>query len=355
MNTRTFFKLYSLPFLIIVLGVGLYVAVVMLMDKKNLIISKRPQTHTSHIAGADSQLTSQGVIQVAQSTESSKENSNEGKSDEGKQVEADSLPHKTSPQETQDRVATTPSSVESPSQATSPNPAAKQDSNNTQDSNTQDSGNGMDIAQNATIPSTPSNLVDTKPNTAPAVSIQDSKQKYGYAKYRINIRQAPNSESAIISRAAVGEALEILSDGQDGWSQDSKQKYGYAKYRINIRQAPNSESAIISRAAVGEALEILSDGQDGWSKVKSRFGVEGYVASRLLTQNLTSQDGEPYIVVANALNVRSKADSQGAVIGRLSHNMRIYVLETQGEWAKIQLPNKQYGYISLNHISKSVY
>lgn len=308
MNTRTFFKLYSLPFLIIVLGVGLYVAVVMLMDKKNLIISKRPQTHTSHIAGADSQLTSQGVIQVAQSTESSKENSNEGKSDEGKQVEADSLPHKTSPQETQDRVATTPSSVESPSQATSPNPAAKQDSNNTQDSNTQDSGNGMDIAQNATIPSTPSNLVDTKPNTAPAVSIQDSKQKYGYA-----------------------------------------------KYRINIRQAPNSESAIISRAAVGEALEILSDGQDGWSKVKSRFGVEGYVASRLLTQNLTSQDGEPYIVVANALNVRSKADSQGAVIGRLSHNMRIYVLETQGEWAKIQLPNKQYGYISLNHISKSVY
>ena len=308
MNTRTFFKLYSLPFLIIVLGVGLYVAVVMLMDKKNLIISKRPQTHTSHIAGADSQLTSQGVIQVAQSTESSKENSNEGKSDEGKQVEANFLPHKTSPQETQDRVATTPSSVESPSQATSPNPAAKQDSNNTQDSNTQDSGNGMDIAQNATIPSTPSNLVDTKPNTAPAVSIQDSKQKYGYA-----------------------------------------------KYRINIRQAPNSESAIISRAAVGEALEILSDGQDGWSKVKSRFGVEGYVASRLLTQNLTSQDGEPYIVVANALNVRSKADSQGAVIGRLSHNMRIYVLETQGEWAKIQLPNKQYGYISLNHISKSVY
>lgn len=308
MNTRTFFKLYSLPFLIIVLGVGLYVAVVMLMDKKNLIISKRPQTHTSHIAGADSQLTSQGVIQVAQSTESSKENSNEGKRDEGKQVEADSLPHKTSPQETQDRVATTPSGVESPSQATSPNPAAKQDSNNTQDSNTQDSGNGIDIAQNATIPSTPSNLVDTKPSTAPAVSIQDSKQKYGYA-----------------------------------------------KYRINIRQAPNSESAIISRAAVGEALEILSDGQDGWSKVKSRFGVEGYVASRLLTQNLTSQDGEPYIVVANALNVRSKADSQGAVIGRLSHNMRIYVLETQGEWAKIQLPNKQYGYISLNHISKSVY
>lgn len=303
MNTRTFFKLYSLPFLIIVLGVGLYVAVVMLMDKKNLIISKRPQTHTSHVAGADSQLTPQGVTQVAQSTESSKENSNEGKSDGGKQVEADSLPHKTSPQEMQDIVATTPSSVESISQATSPNPATKQDSNNTQDS-----GNGIDIAQNTVnIPSTPSNL-ETKPSTAPAVSIQDSKQKYGYA-----------------------------------------------KYRINIRQAPNSESAIISRAAVGEALEILSDGQDGWSKVKSRFGVEGYVASRLLTQNLTSQDGEPYIVVANALNVRSKADSQGAVIGRLSHNMRIYVLETQGEWAKIQLPNKQYGYISLNHISKSVY
>lgn len=137
-------------------------------------------------------------------------------------------------------------------------------------------------------------------------------------------------------------------------SQASSQKYGYAKYRINIRQTPSSESAIISRAVAGEALEILSDEQDGWSKVKSRFGVEGYVASRLLAQNLDSQNGEPYVVVANALNVRSKADSQGAVIGRLSHNMRVYVLETQGDWAKIRLPNKQYGYISLNHISKSV-
>ena len=161
--------------------------------------------------------------------------------------------------------------------------------------------------------------------------------------------QETNPQAVIVDNTQATAPLE-----QELPSQASSQKYGYAKYRINIRQTPSSESAIISRAAVGETLEILSDEQDGWSKVKSRFGVEGYVASRLLAQNLDSQNGEPYIVVANTLNVRLKADSQGAVIGRLSHNMRVYVLETQGEWAKIQLPNKQYGYISLHHISKSV-
>lgn len=269
---------------------GIYVAMIMFIEKKNLAISKHSQNHISHIAKADSQHTAQDLVQIAQNTEIDKEKNNENG-----QAEADSLSHNAS---SQDIISTTSPSTDtqSTSQTISPNPTTQQDSSNT-----------LDIAQN--IPQTPStsSQTDTTLSTYP-----------------------PSS------------------------NQVSKQKYGYAKYRINIRQSPDSESAIISRAAVGEALEILSDEQDGWSKVKSRFGVEGYVASRLLTQNLDAQNGEPYVVVATTLNVRSKADSQGAVIGRLSHSMRIYVLETQGEWAKIQLPNKQYGYISLNHINKSV-
>lgn len=123
----------------------------------------------------------------------------------------------------------------------------------------------------------------------------------------------------------------------------------YAKYRLNIRQTPSMQSSIISRAGAGEALEVL-EVQDEWSKVRSRFGVEGYVASYLLEK--AQSVGEAYIVKSNALNVRLSADAQSAVIGRLSYNMRVFVLETQGEWGKIQLPNKQYGYISLNYLTK---
>ena len=262
MDTRKFFKLYSLPFLIVALGIGVYVAVIMLMDQKNLIISKR-SPNGSHIVKNDPLNAPQEPVQIAQN-EPSKE-----------------------------------------------------------------------------VDSTMEPLIEDPAPALPTPEIESTPQVV-----------EPQETNPQATQATTPPEQELPS--QLPPSQASSQKYGYAKYRINIRQTPSSESAIISRAAVGEALEILSDEKDGWSKVKSRFGVEGYVASRLLAQNLDSQNGEPYVVVANALNVRLKADSQGAVIGRLSHNMRVYVLETQGEWAKIQLPNKQYGYISLNHISKSV-
>ena len=272
MNTRNFFKLYSLPFLIVALGIGVYVAVIMLMDQKNLIISKRSPSG-SHIVKNDSLNAPQEPVQIAQN-EPSKE-------------------------------------VDSTLELLIKDPA----------------------------PALPTTEIESTPQVVEP--------------------QETNPQAVVVDNTQATTPLEQelpsqVLPSQLPPSQASSQKYGYAKYRINIRQTPSSESAIISRAAVGEALEILSDEQDGWSKVKSRFGVEGYVASRLLAQNLDSQNGELYVVVANALNVRLKADSQGAVIGRLSHNMRVYVLETQGEWAKIQLPNKQYGYISLNHISKSV-
>lgn len=266
MNTRKFFKLYSLPFLIVALGIGVYVAVIMLMDQKNLIISKRSPSG-SHIVKNDPLNTPQEPVQIAQN-EPSKE-----------------------------------------------------------------------------VDSTLEPLIEDPAPALPTTEIESTPQV---------VEPQETNPQAVVDNTQATTPLEQELPSQLPPSQASSQKYGYAKYRINIRQTPSSESAIISRAAVGEALEILSDEQDGWSKVKSRFGVEGYVASRLLAQNLDSQNGEPYVVVANALNVRSKADSQGAVIGRLSHNMRVYVLETQGDWAKIQLPNKQYGYISLNHISKSV-
>lgn len=252
--------------MIVALGIGVYVAVIMLMDQKNLIISKR-SPNGSHIVKNDPLNAPQEPVQIAQN-EPSKE-----------------------------------------------------------------------------VDSTMEPLIEDPAPALPTTEIESTPQV---------VEPQETNPQAVVDNTQATTPPEQELPSQLPPSQASSQKYGYAKYRINIRQTPSSESAIISRAVAGEALEILSDEQDGWSKVKSRFGVEGYVASRLLAQNLDSQNGEPYVVVANALNVRSKADSQGAVIGRLSHNMRVYVLETQGDWAKIRLPNKQYGYISLNHISKSV-
>ena len=52
MNARTFFKLYSLPFLIILFGLGVYAGIVVLMTQKNFItikdnVSSTPTQETS--------------------------------------------------------------------------------------------------------------------------------------------------------------------------------------------------------------------------------------------------------------------------------------------------------------------
>lgn len=134
-------------------------------------------------------------------------------------------------------------------------------------------------------------------------------------------------------------------------AKEKPKNYLYAKYRINIRQAPSSESRVISRANIGEALEML-ESYESWSKVRNRLGTEGYVASYLL-QEETTQDGDNlYRVLPSSLNVRLRASAQSPAIGQLAQNTRVAVLSLTDEWAKIKLPNGQLGYISTQHIVK---
>nr|QGT50244.1 hypothetical protein Helico6505_0760 [uncultured Helicobacter sp.] len=132
---------------------------------------------------------------------------------------------------------------------------------------------------------------------------------------------------------------------------ESAKVYRYAKARINIRRNPSSESPVISRANTDESLEVIGESLE-WSKVRNAAGVEGYVATRLLKLRPNPTSGEMYIVIPNTLNVRLHMDRTSPIIGHLTKNMRVDVLEINGEWAKIQLPNKQYGYTALSFLAK---
>lgn len=127
--------------------------------------------------------------------------------------------------------------------------------------------------------------------------------------------------------------------------------YLYAKYRVNIREAPNAQALVVSRANIGESLEVLENKEE-WVKVRNRFGAEGYVASYLLEEQLEQNEGELYKVLPSSLNVRLKPSAQGAIIGQLSQNARIAIVKFNDDWAKVRLPNGQLGYISTQHITK---
>lgn len=56
---------------------------------------------------------------------------------------------------------------------------------------------------------------------------------------------------------------------------------------VNVRSGPGKDFAVVSRLARGEAVLVVADGEgeNGWSLIRIEGdGVEGYVASRLLTE-----------------------------------------------------------------------
>lgn len=56
---------------------------------------------------------------------------------------------------------------------------------------------------------------------------------------------------------------------------------------VNVREGPGKDFGVVSRLARGEAVLVVSagEGPDGWSLIRIEGdGVEGYVASRLLTE-----------------------------------------------------------------------
>lgn len=56
---------------------------------------------------------------------------------------------------------------------------------------------------------------------------------------------------------------------------------------VNVREGPGKDFGVVSRLARGEAVLVVSagEGPDGWSLIRIEGdGVEGYVASRLLSE-----------------------------------------------------------------------
>lgn len=66
-------------------------------------------------------------------------------------------------------------------------------------------------------------------------------------------------------------------------SETSSESLYYAKYRVNLRVEPNTESGIYLTIPVGEAVTLISKEEDGWAKVEYA-GYTGYVVLKYFTR-----------------------------------------------------------------------
>ncbi len=257
MPLKFFFKLYSIPVLIVVVGICLYFFVfVEIKDKRVPSLYAR---HSQPIEPADTHL---------ESTSS--------KSTQSPKAQEPVVVAKPEPEIILEEIPQNPNE------------------NLAQESKTPDSASGSATEANAALDSNEPHAPQALPATQP---------HYVYVNVRsANIRTLPSTDGGVLYRANSGTRLTLIQTlPESDWSEVevspgvrgyiasyllSDQSPQYDMYQVvvrsaNIRALPSSDAPIIAAVGFEHNVRVLqNDGE--WSKILLESGQEGYIASRLL-------------------------------------------------------------------------
>ena len=107
----------------------------------------------------------------------------------------------------------------------------------------------------------------------------------------------------------IGEDTEIATgEKTDETEPEVTTRTLYTTSKVNIREQPNTDCAVLGKAENGQEVIEYEAGADGWSRVACG-GVEGYIKSEFLTQEVpntaTTQAAEPATSVATTESVQN--------------------------------------------------
>ena len=190
----------------------------------------------------------------------------------------------------------------------------------------------------------------------------------GFTSGSINVRQEPNSTSAILGTLKAGTEvtgtetpnapnwLEIDYEGQKGYiykpliNQGTIVEYtGYAAGRTNVRSATDGESEIIGTIAKGSQVTGTIDPRTPyWVKVDFN-GQAGFVYKEVLTQEEPTRtiSGQ----VTGSTNLRPTPSTEGKILGTLRKGTTVTgtVSTENPNWLEVTV-NGQFGYIWKNFV-----
>ena len=100
--------------------------------------------------------------------------------------------------------------------------------------------------------------------------------------------------------------------------------------RLNIREEPNSLSAVVGNYFNGAIVTILET-KDGWGRTDM-----GWISMDDVTtiDDTTLDDPAESTPVPNKLNIRKEPDASSAVVGQYNNGTTITILETKDRWGR---------------------
>ena len=116
---------------------------------------------------------------------------------------------------------------------------------------------------------------------------------------------------------------------------------------LNIRSGPSTGTASLGQLAKGAVVTLLAQSGD-WYKIEYN-GVTGYVLKTYITRGAAVQTGT---VSASSLNVRQKASTTAASLGKLERGAVVTLTAQSGDWYKIKYGDG-YGYVLKTYITRN--
>lgn len=120
---------------------------------------------------------------------------------------------------------------------------------------------------------------------------------------------------------------------------------------VNVRSGPSTSSSVIATANAGDVV-VIEGNSNNFHKVVLN-GQEGYIADDFLSYS-NSADGNfgTAYITGSDVNVRSTADTSGAVVTTAQAGTPVEVIGVNGRWYKVRV-NGQTGYVSGPYVSYS--
>ncbi|GAB6465398.1 cell wall-binding protein EntB [Bacillus mobilis] len=112
---------------------------------------------------------------------------------------------------------------------------------------------------------------------------------------------------------------------------------------LNVREKPTTESKVVEKVKEGQELKVINT-EDGWSKIDLN-GKEVFVSSEFTK--------DVYHVTANLLNVRSDANTESEILGRLKKDDVIESThQVKDGWLQFEYKGKT-AYINVSFLSST--
>ena len=159
------------------------------------------------------------------------------------------------------------------------------------------------------------------------------------------------------------EAVEIQIElAKQGSLESLKESYkslgivNIASGYLNVREKPDNDSKIVGKM-VGDDVCDIRDVEGDWYHIVSG-PVEGYVAQEYLVEGETADKlairamkNLKVTVDTDTLNVRTEPREDSEILDILDESEKYDVVESLGEWIKIELDNDSAGYVSANYVT----